>query len=107
MFRFFWGGYSSLKSLSGYLIESGRSSCCSWEHHVYTQRSKHREITADDMLYRVVVGVTPEGNEPDGPTCAFYDKANQLVLPAYRALLSLCEVYGPEYTLAKPRLQPR
>jgi hypothetical protein len=102
MFRLFWGGYSSLSHLAGHIVESGRASCCAWEHHVYLQRSRFKEIGASDMVYRVVVGTTQESDKTIGPTCTFYDLGDKLVSPKTRALLPLCEIYGSDYILAAP-----
>jgi hypothetical protein len=106
MFLFFSGGYAKLISLDNYLIESGRASCCSWEHRVYHLRSPLQQVQKSDVLYRIVVGIQVLTEADHEATCTFIDSENRVVLPSDQSLMHLCHIYGPDYVLAQPDPEP-
>lgn len=103
MAPFYRGGYFSLTMIEGYVVETGRASCCAWESHGYKVRAGADEVGQDDLEYRV--DVTAEGGEDGVPLaveCAFRrreTKAWVYVGPPSGAWLKLCEAYGKKYTL--------
>ena len=54
---FFSGGYSDLLVIDGYLVESGRASCCSWEYHAYRLKGRSATLNYDNMDFMVEIGV--------------------------------------------------
>lgn len=99
LYPYFSGGYSQLIYLDGYLVGSGRASCCSWEYHAYPiKRVGDRDVIADQSL-TVTVSATGD-DETETPVCRFYradpkSGSNGVsVRPPNKKWLSLCEVYG-------------
>lgn len=107
MFLFFSGGYARLAYIDGHLVESGRSSCCSWEHHVFRPHSAFEPVEESEMEYRVIVGMSIRADADDDTTCTFLDRQGRIVLPQSQDLLQLCEIYGADYVLAQPNALPR
>lgn len=102
MFDLFHGGYFEVTTIDGYLVESGRTSCCAWEHHVYRPTSPFVRVTDADVVYRVVVGASAMNEGVDTSTCAFYNARDELAQPPEGRLRSLCGVYGKDYLLERP-----
>jgi hypothetical protein len=102
---FFSGGYSELLVIDGYLVESGRASCCSWEYHAYRLQDRSAALDYDDMDFMVEIGADLDSEQEDAPArCTFsrtVDGARQVMRPPGRAWLQLCEVYG-DYRLTTP-----
>ena len=103
LFLYFSGGYADLRYQNGYLIESGRASCCSWEHHLY--RSKSKTYPIETMEYQIMVGMLhsePDANRAD---CAITrlkpNGEGRLMAHPPPWMAKLCEVYGPDYILKK------
>jgi hypothetical protein len=109
MTPFYRGGYFSLTMIDGYLVETGRASCCSWESHGLKVRPGADRVADDDLEY--MINVDSEGGE-DGKVlavqCSFRRRNGKewtYVAPPSDAWLPLCEQYGKKYTLheaAKP-----
>jgi len=103
MTAFYRGGYFSLTMIDGYLVESGRASCCAWESHGYRVRPAAAEVTEEDLEYRI--DVAAEGGEDGVPLtveCSFRRREGKswtYVSPPSNAWLPLCEQYGKKYTL--------
>lgn len=96
---YFQGAYSEVSVVDGYIVESGRSSCCSWEHHLYRADSAKLPITEVDMVYRVKV----QAPESLGyASCQFSERAGRgwrpVKLPS-QGLKKLCEAYGKNYRI--------
>ena len=94
-YPFFEGGFSLFRSIAGYLVTSGRSSCCSWTHQIYRAPAKLRGITEQDLLYNVYLKGPIDGSASG--TCRIsrpwgegWEQANL----ANPELLALCEGYG-------------
>jgi hypothetical protein len=105
MTPFYRGGYFSLTMIDGYLVESGRASCCAWESHGYRIRPAADQVTEEDLEYRI--DVAAEGGEDGVPLtveCSFRRREAKVwtyVPPPSNVWLSLCEPYGKKYTLRK------
>ena len=107
LYRYFNGGYADLRYQNGYLIESGRASCCSWEHHLY--RSQGKKYPIESMDYQINVGMlwseSASASGDDRADCAITrlkpNGQRQLVTHPPAWMAKLCEVYGPDYTLKK------
>ena len=94
-YPFFEGGFSLFRPIAGYLVTSGRSSCCSWTHQIYRAPETPRGITEQDLLYNVDLKGPIDGSA--SPTCRIsrpwgggWEQANL----ANPELLALCEGYG-------------
>lgn len=102
---FFSGGYSELLVIDGYLVESGRASCCSWEYHAYRLQGRAATLDYDDMDFMVEIGADLDSEQENAPArCTFSRTANgarQAMRPPGREWLQLCEVYG-DYHLTTP-----
>ena len=106
LYHFFSGGYAELLYLDGYLIESGRASCCAWELHAY-KVAKHRRLIADKNM-SLLIEVKAEGDAAGNVTsveCKF-NRVTGAVLetinPPSAKWLKLCEQFGTAYQVAKP-----
>ena len=102
---FFSGGYSELLVIDGYLVESGRASCCSWEYHAYRLQGRSAPLNYDNMDFMVEIGADLDSEQENAPArCTFSrtaDGARQVMRPPGREWLQLCEVYG-DYRLTTP-----
>jgi hypothetical protein len=102
---FFSGGYSELLVIDGYLVESGRASCCSWEYHAYRLQGRSATLNYDNMDFMVEIGADLDSEQENAPArCTFSrtaDGARQVMRPPGREWLQLCEVYG-DYHLTTP-----
>jgi hypothetical protein len=102
---FFSGGYSELLVIDGYLVESGRASCCSWEYHAYRLQDRSATLNYDNMDFMVEIGADLDSEQENAPArCTFsrtVDGARQVMRPPGREWLQLCEVYG-DYHLTTP-----
>jgi hypothetical protein len=110
LFLLYAGGTSEVEVVSGYLIEGGKTGCCTWHFQAYKLPSQARLIKDTDLHYRIDVGLLDAaiGASNDGPSpdCRFTTKsANRwvVVAPPSKALEKVCEVYGPDYVLDKAR----
>lgn len=98
---FFSGGYSELLVIDGYLIESGRASCCSWEYHAYRLEGRKSPLDYEHMDFMIVVDAAADPDQEDAdaaPRCTFSQVINgssQVIAPPPGdQWLKLCEVYG-------------
>lgn len=105
--HFFSGGYSDLSVQDGWLVESGRASCCSWEFHLW----KLDDLPAlplqyDNMQLMAEVGVIFAEDGVEGQfDCRFIrpdGDSGRIVAPPSATLQELCTVYGENYILAPP-----
>ena len=99
-YLFFEEGFSLFRPIAGYLVTSGRSSCCSWTHQIYRAPDKPRGITEQDLLYSVDLKGPIDGSAT--PTCRISrpvgDEWEQTDL-ANPELLALCEGYGNDVVI--------
>ena len=87
MYQLFAGGYNDLSIRGGYLVESGRANCCSWEFHLYKLPAKKHPLRYDDMDYMVVITYATE-TEPEKCEITRMKRAPTSRLPA--AAKQLC-----------------
>lgn len=101
----FDGAYASLTTVAGFLVTSGRASCCAWEHAVYRRPPAPLPVQESDRIYRITVGDLSVGDDDSGANrtaCRVYQRELgewKSVVPPERGLLKLCEVYGEDYEL--------
>ena len=99
-YLFFEGGFSLFRPIAGYLVTSGRSSCCSWTHQIYRAPETPRGITEQDLLYNVDLKGPIDGSAT--PTCwisrPVAEDWEQAELPNPK-LLTLCEGYGNDVVI--------
>ncbi len=105
MYLLFHGGYADFELVGGFYVESGRASCCSWEHRVYRKPAGERAIDKSDFAYRVSLG-SPDAGDAAGAACLISARQPDghwvsAALPE-RRLLKLCEVYGTDYVINPP-----
>jgi len=108
---FFSGGYSGLQVLDGWLVESGRASCCSWEFHLWRLDAPHElplQYENMDLMARVDAAASEDG-DVDAVQCTFLHPSGdnlRAVAPPSPALERLCEHYGEPYALTPPDTTP-
>jgi hypothetical protein len=108
--HFFSGGYYELQVIDGWLVEAGRSSCCSWEFHLWRLDAPHQlPLNYDNMDLMVQVGASGDADTVDGVVCTFLRQSgdnSRVVAPPSRALERICEHYGEPYELTSPDTTP-
>lgn len=108
--HFFNGGYYELQVIDGWLVESGRSSCCSWEFHLWKLDAPHAlPLNYDTMDLMVQVGASGDADTVDGVVCTFLRQSgdnSRVVAPPSPALEKICEHYGEPYDLTSPDTTP-
>lgn len=108
--HFFSGGYYELQVIDGWLVEAGRSSCCSWEFHLWQLDAPHAlPLEYDNMDLMVQVGASGDADTVDGVVCTFIRQSgdnSQVVAPPSPALERICEHYGEAYELTSPDSTP-
>jgi hypothetical protein len=108
--HFFSGGYYELQVIDGWLVEAGRSSCCSWEFHLWQLDAPHTlPLEYDNMDLMVQVGASGDADTVDGVVCTFLRQSgdnSRVVAPPSRALERICEHYGEPYELTSPDTTP-
>jgi hypothetical protein len=101
-YHFFSGGYSELDISAGYVIESGRASCCSWEFHVYKIPADQRLMEYDKMDF----GISIAAPEDKGPArCKFFrpqSDGEEIIKPPAKRWLRYCQEYGRRYVIEPP-----
>ena len=109
--HFFSGGYYELQVIDGWLVEAGRSSCCSWEFHLWkldAPRPLPLEYDTMDLMVQVDAGGDEEGNVTN-VRCTFTRQSGDnraVVAPPSPALEAICEHYGEPYDLTSPDTTP-
>lgn len=109
--HFFSGGYYELQVIDGWLVEAGRSSCCSWEFHLWQLDAPHDlplEYDTMDLMVQVDASGDDDGTVT-GVTCTFTRQSgdnSRVVAPPSRALERICEHYGEPYELTSPDTTP-
>jgi len=109
--HFFSGGYYELRVIDGWLVESGRSSCCSWEFHLWRLDAPHAlplDYDSMDLMVQVDASGDDEGNVT-GVTCTFTRQSgdnSRVVAPPSPALEAICGHYGEPYDLTPPDTTP-
>jgi len=99
-YAFYEGGFSLFRSIAGYLVTSGRSSCCSWTHQIYRAPAQPRGMTEQDLLYSVYLKGPIDGSAK--PTCQISRPVGEGWEQASLAnpeLLVLCEGYGNDVVI--------
>lgn len=109
--HFFTGGYYELQVMDGWLVEAGRSSCCSWEFHLWKlDAPRTLPLQYDNRDLIAVVGASgDEDGRVTGVVCTFTRQSGdnpQVVAPPSRALETICEHYGEPYDLTPPDTTP-
>ncbi len=103
--HFFSGGYADLRWIDGYLIESGRASCCAWEHHAWRAEGVDT-LVEREMDLMITIGADLAAETDDAPArCTFSRRSGdnwQVVDPPGPAWLTLCAIYGDDYHLVTP-----
>lgn len=104
--HFFSGGYSDLQAIDGWLVESGRASCCSWEFHLWKLDAPHEwPLQYDSMdLMAVVDASGDEDGNVTGVRCTFSRENGdnrQAALPS-PVVERICGTYGEPYELTLP-----
>ena len=92
---FFEGGFSRFRTIAGFYVSSGRSSCCSWEHAIYRLPLRSRTITAQDLAYRI--SVEAPAMEGEAATCLITRPEGEAWVPIdlnVEPLRKLCHHYG-------------
>ena len=108
---FFSGGYYELQVIKGWLVEAGRSSCCSWEFHLWkldAPRPLPMDYDTMDLMVQVDAGGDEDGNVTD-VRCTFTRQNGDnrvVVAPPSPALEAICEHYGEPYDLTSPDPTP-
>ncbi len=100
----FDGAYFKFRTISGFYVATGRSSCCSWDHQVYRKPKMNRMISEQDLLYTITVSM----DSVDSPVaqCLITKRVGSYWLPTElndKNLLQLCEVYGDRYGVNPPQ----
>ena len=109
--HFFSGGYYELQVIDGWLVESGRSSCCSWEFHLWrldTPRAGPLDYDSMDLMAQVDAGGDDDGNVTS-VQCTFTRQSGDnraVVAPPSPALEAICRHYGEPYDLTSPDTTP-
>ena len=109
--HFFSGGYYELQVIDGWLVEAGRSSCCSWEFHLWkldAPRPLPMDYDTMDLMVQVDAGGDDDGNVTD-VRCTFTRQSGDnrvVVAPPSPALEAICEHYGAPYDLTSPDTTP-
>ena len=109
--HFFSGGYYELQVIDGWLVEAGRSSCCSWEFHLWkldAPRPLPLEYDTMDLMVQVDAGGDEEGNVTN-VRCTFTRQSGDnraVVAPPSPALEAICQHYGEPYDLTSPDTTP-
>ena len=107
LMHFFSGGYADISVRDGWLVESGRASCCSWEFHMWKlDAARGQPLQYDNMDLMAQVGVLfGEGGVDERFDCRF-TRSNgdsiRVVEPPSDALEERCPIYGDDYVLAPP-----
>lgn len=111
LLHFFSGDYYELRVIDGWLVESGRSSCCSWGFNLWRLDAPHDLPLGDeavDLTAQVDAGTDENGNITD-VRCTFMRQSgdnSRVVAPPSRALERICEHYGEPYALTSPDTTP-
>ena len=94
-YAFFEGGFFLFRPIAGYLVTSGRSSCCAWTHQIYRAPETERGISQQDLLYSMYLKGPIDGSAT--PTCWISRPSGKGAKRANLSnpeLLKLCEGYG-------------
>ena len=94
-YLWFAGGFARFQAVGQFVVASGRSSCCSWEHQVYRPPSSERSISKADLAFRIEVRAPDNEGGPARCTITRPVGANWVPFkPQQTSLLKLCEQYG-------------
>ena len=74
MAAYFSGGYTDLSYFDGYLLESGRASCCSTELHAYRIRHEGSRDVVDKMAFAVEQDL---GSDTEPAKCRYFVPLDQ------------------------------
>ncbi|MBI1890488.1 MAG: DUF1311 domain-containing protein [Burkholderiales bacterium] len=100
LYKYFSGGYVDLSNFEGYLVESGRASCCSWEFRAHKSNAIGSRVQVDEKFFVISVSKDPE-DEKKPADCSFFEYIGKdgatirSVKPPSKKWLSYCEHYGP------------
>ncbi|TQM06952.1 hypothetical protein FB548_3328 [Pseudoxanthomonas sp. 3HH-4] len=103
--------YYELQVIEGWLVASGRSSCCSWSYRLWKLDAPHAlPLDGTRMDLRVQVDATgDEDGNVDGAQCTFLRESGDnrvVVAPPSPALEAICRHYGESYDLTSPDTTP-
>lgn len=106
LYHFFSGGYADLQVIDGYLVESGRASCCAWEFHGWRLHDEPALLDYDNMdLMADVSASGGEDGEIAAVECSFSVRNGdnwRPVPPPSPEWLRICEHYGEPYRVTMP-----
>lgn len=105
--RFLSSGWADLDFIDGYLITTGRDSCCSWEFGAYRwdRASGYGDDADRDLSVEVASETLDESDEEPIVRCTFSRKTEgewHVVPPPSPAWLKFCETYGKTYHIEGP-----
>lgn len=112
--HFFSGGYYELQFLDGWLVQAGRSSCCSWNYLLWKLDAVH-SLPLDDGNRHLRAQVDGSGStyDEDGrgdAQCTFLRESGDnrvVVAPPSPGLEDMiCRHYGEAYRLTPPDTTP-
>jgi hypothetical protein len=90
--KFFDGAYGDVLLIDGYLVASGASGCCNFEHQAYKVRSFKEPLNGSPNF---VIAVSAPSEERQGyASCVFTNDEGAVVNPPSPTWNRLCEVFG-------------
>ena len=102
-YSYFQGSFFRFRAIGDFIVTSGRSSCCSWEHQVFRQPDEGAGISDLDLLYLIEVKGPVDGAAT--AECLITRPVGDAWVPAATSsqqLLELCEVYGDDVVVTPP-----
>jgi hypothetical protein len=105
--RFLSSGWADLDFVDGYLITTGRASCCSWEFGAYRwdRASGYGDDAGRDLSVEVASETLDDSDDEPIVRCTFSRKIEgewRVVPPPSPAWLKFCETYGKTYHIEGP-----
>ena len=103
---FFEGSYFEFRKIENFYVATGRSSCCSWVHQIYSQPNHSQPITKQHLSYFITVGA--DSGIPAKTRCLVSKRmGDRWILASLpnQKLLSLCAFFGSDYQYNPPGAQ--
>lgn len=100
--QFFRATGSNVELIDGYLVQSGRDSCCSWIYDAHKFVSSRQWVNPKASFSVFVESGDAYGN---AVTCTFYidgPLGRQTINPPSKAFLKFCDGYGHGYVVTHP-----
>ncbi len=102
-YHFYSGGSSGLELSGGYLIDSGRSSCCAWESSVYKIPLKQTLIRSEMVEFLIEISTVVDNKVSRLPHCKFFRPDGEIIRPPGKRWLKYCRIYGEHFTIEEPK----